>query len=85
MRFIVLALVLASCGPPPPAMPPPDGPGNCASATENLKKLGGCGEDMTTFESNCNDAANAEQSLGVRLPVGCLSNSTTCEETARCE
>jgi hypothetical protein len=84
MRFIVLALVLASCV-PVPVMPPPDGVGNCASATENLKKLGGCGEDMTTFESNCNDAADAEASLGVRLPVGCLTAAPDCREASLCE
>jgi hypothetical protein len=85
MRFVVLAFVLASCGPPPPQMPPEDGPGNCASATANMKRLGGCGEDMTTFESNCNDAANAERSLGVRLPVGCLTAAITCQEASRCQ
>lgn len=80
---LLLVFLLASCG--LRVQRPVDGPGNCTTATENMRRLGGCGQDMTDFESNCNDAERAERSLGVKLPTGCLTAATDCEEASLCE
>ncbi len=82
---LLLAAILAGCAPPHPVAPPDTGPGTCTTAEMNLRELGGCGVDLTTFAVDCAAEHQAEAEIGVRLPVACLTNSKTCEESRRCE
>lgn len=82
-RILLLALLLSGCRPLPPT-PPPDGPGDCDTATANLTILGGCGLDMAAFPAQCRGASAAEVDIGERYPVGCVTAAKTCEEAWSC-
>jgi hypothetical protein len=85
MRALAALLLMLGCGPPQRPLPPPlDGPGDCRTAAENLQRLGGCGLDPARVEQDCRDAEEAEADVGVRLPVGCLTAATTCDDAAIC-
>lgn len=85
MRHVLLALALAVGCVPAPVVPPPDGPGDCATTEANLRKLGGCGIDLETFAKDCAAESQAESEIGVRLPLGCLSAGQTCAEEWSCK
>ncbi len=83
MKAILLALLLAGCVVTPVPVPP-DGPGDCVAAGDNLTKLGGCGVDMSTFVADCRIEAANEAAIGAHLPTGCLSAAKTCPEALQC-
>lgn len=86
MKAAVLVVALAaaqSCDRPP--LPPPDGPGTCDTADQNLKKLGGCGFDTSRFLQDCRDTEKAEKTIGKRFPVGCLTVAKDCKEELSCK
>jgi hypothetical protein len=67
-----------------PPLPPPDGPGDCQTAHDNLARLGGCGVELDRFVADCQAATDAEASLGIRFPAGCISASETCDAAMQC-
>lgn len=80
---VLLALAVTACVyPAPPPEPPPDGPGTCGDACRNLDRLG-CGLGPECLDL-CESAASAEDDVGERLPVGCLTAAETCDEAALC-
>lgn len=89
MRFTALALLLAGCvvtpAPAPPLPPPEDVSGTCETAAENLRKLGGCGLDLARVQADCDDAVKADESVGLRFPVGCLTAAKDCAQARICE
>ena len=80
-----LARMLAACTVLPKPLPPPDGPGDCASACATLSKLGGCGADMTVCQQDCEAATRVEAEIGVRWPAHCLTVAESCEAALRCQ
>ena len=84
----LLALGFSGCvwttEPSPPPVPPPDGPGTCETSAATLTKLGGCGEDLDGWEGRCRDADRSDQQVGLRLPNGCWTASTSCREFLAC-
>lgn len=83
--LLAAALLSFGCGPQPPPLPPPDGPGDCRTAAENLRELGGCGLEPTRVEQDCRDAAQAEAEVGERFPVGCLTAAQSCAVAQSCK
>jgi hypothetical protein len=84
MKKLVACLFFIGCAVYPPLPPDPSG-ATCASACANLRQLGGCGNDMSRCDQDCADAEHAEAQLGIRHPVRCLTEATTCEAAKGCE
>ena len=88
MKYLI-AILICACSSTQRPLPPPDGPGDCHTACENLRKIGGCGivaEDASAAcEDTCDEVSANESADGVRFPVGCLTNATTCAEAELCQ
>lgn len=86
MKHIIISIVLIGCTVQTvPVVPPPDGPGTCETACQRLQELGGCGVRVDTCPEDCRAAREAEEGVGVRFPVGCLTAVSSCAEAERCQ
>lgn len=85
-RYALLPLLLAgSCSiRSVPVAPPEDVGGTCSTAQATLARLGGCGVDLATFETDCDEKARLYAEVGDRYPVGCLTASGSCEQAQAC-
>lgn len=84
----LLANLLGGCsfGPQPVAPVTPDTQEECAAATDNLARLGGCGADLDRFTADCVAAskAEAEPDVNVDFPAQCIRDAQSCDAAARC-
>lgn len=86
LAVLVLAFGFAGCTfGPGPVTPQPDGPGDSRTACGNLRKLGGCGVDLTTCEADLDRQVAAESEVGQHTAVGCLTAAQSCEEADACQ
>lgn len=87
-KLLILAVLVCSCSAcerkPPPVRHAPDG-SSCETNFENLKKLGGCGLDLTNYVSHCHDREKAEAEFGGPNRNECVTHSGSCQEAFGCK
>jgi hypothetical protein len=87
MRVLLLAAFLvAGCRVDPP-LPPADIPGTCEGWCSAIAAAPDkCGVDSAACLDDCRKTVAAEESIGRRFPLGCMTAEAkvSCEEVWKC-